>query len=185
VARPDVVTAVGALARGGNMASRANAARAVGILRGRAAVPDLLEALRAKDTTLLYESLVALQKIRDESAGPRIAFLLNDLNSKVQIAAIETTGLLRNREAAPDLIGILKRAKDAKVRRAALSSLAMLAPRRDLSSRNTSTTRTRNCAGRGRKAWRDCALRPIRRCLNRRGRTKPKRHRGCRWRSPW
>jgi HEAT repeat protein len=75
----------------------------------------------------LYESLVALQKIRDESAGPRIAFLLNDLNSKVQIAAIETTGLLRNREAAPDLIGILKRAKDAKVRRAALSSLAMLA----------------------------------------------------------
>ncbi|MCU1238702.1 MAG: lyase domain protein repeat-containing protein [Candidatus Solibacter sp.] len=125
--RPDVVTAVGALARGGaNMESRANAARAVGILRGRQAIPDLLEALRSKDTDVLYESLVALQKIRDESAGPKIAFLLRDLNSKVQIAAIETTGLLKNREAVPDLIEVMKRAKDAKVRRAALGSLAML-----------------------------------------------------------
>ncbi|MEO8368360.1 MAG: HEAT repeat domain-containing protein [Candidatus Solibacter sp.] len=128
VARPDAVTAIGALARGGgNMTSRANAARAAGILRGRAAVPDLLEALRTKDTTVLYESLVALQKIRDESAGPKIGFLLNDLNAKVQIAAIETTGLLRNREAAADLMGVIKRTKDAKVRRAALASLAMLA----------------------------------------------------------
>jgi len=128
VPRPDAVAAVGALARGGgNMTSRANAARAVGILRGRAAVPDLLEALRSKDTTVLYESLVALQKIRDEAAGPKIGFLLNDLNPKVQIAAIETTGLLRNREAAPDLIGVIKRTKDSKVRRAALGSLAMLA----------------------------------------------------------
>ncbi len=51
---------------------------------------------------------------------------MRDLNSKVQVAAIETTGLLRNREAVPDLIDVLKHAKDAKVRRAALGSLAML-----------------------------------------------------------
>jgi HEAT repeat protein len=126
-ARPDVIAALGALARGGgNMQARANAARAVGILRGKAAVPDLIEALRTKDTDVLYESLIAIQKIRDESAGPQIAFLLRDLNSKVQIAAIETTGLLRNRSAVPDLMEVLKRAKDAKVRRAALGSLAML-----------------------------------------------------------
>jgi HEAT repeat protein len=125
--RPDVIAALGALARGGNgMDVRANAARAVGILRGKQAVPDLIEALRSKDTDVLYESLVALQKIRDESAGPKIAFLLRDLNSKVQIAAIETTGLLRNRDAVPELIDVMKRAKDAKVRRAALGSLAML-----------------------------------------------------------
>jgi HEAT repeat protein len=126
-ARPDVIAALGALARGGgNLQARANAARAVGILRGKAAVPDLIEALRTKDTDVLYESLIAIQKIRDESAGPQIAFLLRDLNSKVQIAAIETTGLLRNRSAVPDLMEVLKRAKDAKVRRAALGSLAML-----------------------------------------------------------
>src|SRR5689334_2764253 len=126
-ARPDVVTAIGALVRGGaSMDVRANAARAVGILRGKEAVPDLLAALRTKDSSVLYESLIALQKIRDESAGPQISFLLRDLDQKVQLAAIETTGLLRNQEAIPALIEVLNRAKDAKVRRAALGSMAMM-----------------------------------------------------------
>jgi HEAT repeat protein len=126
-ARPDAVAALGVLVRSGaSLPARANAARAVGILRGKGAVPDLVEALRSKDTDVLYESLIAMQKIRDESAGPKLAFLLRDMNSKVQIAAIETTGLLRNREAVPDLIQVLKRPKDAKVRRAALGALAMI-----------------------------------------------------------
>jgi len=125
--RSDVVRAIGSLVSGGNgMEVRANAARAAGILRGKEAVPDLLAALRTKDTSVMYESLIALQKIREESAGPQITFLLRDLDSKVQIAAIETTGLLRTREAVPGLIDVLNRAKDAKVRRAALASLAMI-----------------------------------------------------------
>jgi HEAT repeat protein len=44
----------------------------------------------------------------------------------VQLAAIETTGLLRNKEALPDLVDALNRARDAKVKRAALSAIAML-----------------------------------------------------------
>src|SRR5262249_45025269 len=100
--RPDVITALGRLARGGgSMDARANAARAIGILRGRAAIPDLLEAIRSKDTTIIYESLIAMQKIRDESAATHIGFLLRDLNPKVQIAALETVGLLLNKEALP------------------------------------------------------------------------------------
>jgi len=127
VVRPDVIAAIGSLVRsGGAMEVRANAARALGILRGKAAVPDLVQALRSKDTDVLYESLVALQKIRDESAGPQIMFLLHDLNQKVQVAAIETTGLLRNKDALPDLTETLNRAKDVKVRRAALTAMAML-----------------------------------------------------------
>jgi HEAT repeat protein len=126
-ARPDVVQAIGELVRGGNgMEVRANAARAAGILRGREAVPDLIAALRTKDSAVMYESLIALQKIRDESAGPQMSFLLRDLDSRVQLAAIETTGLLKNHEAVPDLIGVLNRSKDAKVRRAVLGSLAMM-----------------------------------------------------------
>jgi len=125
--RPDVTPALGKLARGGgSMETRANAARAIGILRGKEAVPDLIEAIRTKDTNVIYESLIALQKIRDESAGPRITFLTRDLDPKVQIAAIETAGLLRNKDALPDLTDALNRARDAKVRRAALTSIAML-----------------------------------------------------------
>jgi HEAT repeat protein len=127
VVRPEVISALGALARGGgSMEVRANAARAIGILRGQAAIPDLVEAVRSKDSGVLYECLIALQKIRDESAAPRVAFLLRDLDPKVQIAAIETMGLLRNQDAVPTLADVLNRARDAKVRRAALTAIAML-----------------------------------------------------------
>ncbi|MFN7993999.1 MAG: HEAT repeat domain-containing protein [Bryobacteraceae bacterium] len=125
--RPDVIAALGALARGGSrMDVRANAARAVGILRGKAAEPDLVQALRSKDTNVIYESLIALQKIRDPEAASSIAFLLRDLDPKVQVAAIETTGLLQNKNAVPDLAGVLNNTRDSKVRRAALTAIAML-----------------------------------------------------------
>jgi HEAT repeat protein len=125
--RAEVVDALGKLARGGvSMESRANAARAVGILRGRAAIPDLLAALRSKDSQLIYESLAALQKIRDPAVAPDLAFLLNDLDEKVQVAAIETTGMLLNKEALPRLRDVLDRARSAKVRRAALGAMAMI-----------------------------------------------------------
>ncbi len=125
--RPEVIQALGDLARGGSdMTSRANAARAVGILRGQQAVPDLLEALRSKDSDVLYESLIALQKIRDTSAGPGVMFLLRDLDERVQIAAIETVGLLRTYEAVPRLQEVLADTRNNRVRRAALTSLAMV-----------------------------------------------------------
>jgi HEAT repeat protein len=125
--RPEVIDALGKLASGGgDMEARANAARALGILRGGKAIPDLVEALHSKNTDVIYESLVALQKIRDESAGPRVTFLLHDLDQKVQIAAIETTGLLRAKDAVPELADVLTHARDAKVKRAALTAIAML-----------------------------------------------------------
>ncbi len=125
--RPDVIAALGKLARGGTtMESRANAARAIGILRGAGALPDLLAAIHSKDTDVIYESLIAMQKIRDQSVAPKIAFLLRDLDARVQLAAIETTGLLQNQEALPGLLDVLHNAKDKKVRRAALTAIAML-----------------------------------------------------------
>jgi HEAT repeat protein len=125
--RADVIAALGALARNGDgMDARANAARAIGILRGKAAIPDLVAALHSKDTAVIYESLVALQKIRDPEAAASIAFLLHDLDPKVQIAAIETTGLLLNKSALPGLVDVLNHTRDSKVRRAALTAIAML-----------------------------------------------------------
>jgi HEAT repeat protein len=125
--RPEVVSALAKLVRGGvSMEVRANAARAAGILRAGAASPELVNALRSKDDRLIYESLVALQKIRDPKVAPNITFLMRDLNEKIQITTIETTGLLRNREALPQLREALGRARNNKVRRAALSAIAMI-----------------------------------------------------------
>ncbi len=124
----EVVAALGKLARGGaSMEARANAACAIGILRGSAAVPDLIDALRSsKDDQVIFESLIALQKIKDPSAAPKITFLLGDLKEKVQIAALETTGLLGNREALPQLREALERARNTRIRRAALTAIAMI-----------------------------------------------------------
>lgn len=125
--RPAVAEAIGKVARGGvDMEARANAARAAGILRARPAVPDLEEALRSNDSSVIYESLIALQKIRDQSAGPSVAVRLHDLDEKVQVAAIETTGLLDNRGAINDLRGILDRSKKMRVKRAALTAMAQM-----------------------------------------------------------
>jgi HEAT repeat protein len=125
--RPEVISALGKLASsGGSAEARAGAARGVGVLRGKAAVPDLVEAVHSKDTDAIYEALVALRKIHDESAGPRVEFRLHDLDRKVQTAAIDTVGVLQDTGSLPDLTDILKHATDAGVRHAALSSIAMM-----------------------------------------------------------
>ena len=128
VPKPEVIQALGRLVRGGaSMDSRAAAARALGILRGKAAVEDLIQAIFSKDTQVMYECLIALQKIGDASAGPKVMFLMNDPDKRVRLAAIETAGLLRNKEALPQLRDILRRSGNKDVRRAALSSIAMVA----------------------------------------------------------
>ena len=125
--RPEVAVALGRLASGGgSLEARANAARAVGILRGRQALPDLVQALRSKDSDVIYEALVAIEKIRDPSAGPDIAFLLHDLKEKVQVTAIEATGLLANRAAINELRDVLDRSRNMKVKRAALTAMAQM-----------------------------------------------------------
>src|ERR1019366_5282491 len=64
--RPEAIEALGRQAvSGASIESRANACRALGILRGRTAIPQLAEALHSKDNQTMYEALVALQKIRD------------------------------------------------------------------------------------------------------------------------
>lgn len=126
--RPDAIAALGKLASGApSMDARANAARAVGVLRGRAALPDLIEALHSKDDKLMYESLIAVQKIGDPAAAPRVSFLVKDLAERIQVTALETTGLLRDKQAAPDIRDALDHARTVKVRRAALAALAMIA----------------------------------------------------------
>ena len=126
--RPEVISALGRLCRGGaSWESRAAAARALGVLRGRAALDDLVEAVHSKEDQLMFEALIAIQKIRDPSAGPRIAFRLRDLDDRIQIATLDTTGILRNQSAASDVGDVFDHARDAKVKHSAAQALAQLA----------------------------------------------------------
>jgi HEAT repeat protein len=126
--RPDIASALSdEILHASSMDSRANAARAAGILRAREAVPSLTQALRSKDTQLILESLYALQKIGDPSAGPSVSFLARDLDDRVQSGALETIGVLRSVQSAPDVRRALSTFRNDKIRRAALQALAMLA----------------------------------------------------------
>jgi HEAT repeat protein len=127
VVRSDVAQALADEVRGGaGMDSRANAARAAGILRARPAVVSLVGALRSKNSELILECLVALQKINDASAGPGISFLAHDLDDRVQVTALETIGILHDSSSAPDVRSVFRNARNIKIRRAAFQCLAML-----------------------------------------------------------
>ena len=126
--RRDVVLALGRLVKlGATTEVRANAARAVGVLRGQAALPDLYEGLRSKNDQILYESLVAIKKIGDPEAAPKAAFLVRDLDERVQTTAAETMGVLGYKPAVKDLEEVMQRDRSVKVKRASLTGLALLA----------------------------------------------------------
>ncbi|MCX6604987.1 MAG: HEAT repeat domain-containing protein [Acidobacteria bacterium] len=125
--RPEVVAALGKMTNSSeSMVARANAARAVGVLRGKAALGDLVQAMTAKDGKLIYEVLIAFEKIRDRGVAPKIHYLLRDLDEKVQLAALETVGLLMNPESVAPLREAYERARNERVRRAALNAVALI-----------------------------------------------------------
>jgi len=126
--RKDVILALGRLVRlGASREVKANAARGVGVLRGRAALDDLYDGLRTKDDLILFESLNAIKKIRDPESGAKITYLVRDLDERVQTTAAETVGMLNYTPAARDLEDVLRRDRTIKVRRATLTGLGLLA----------------------------------------------------------
>lgn len=129
--RPEIITALGKTVRSSpNNDARANAARALGVLRGKLALDDLHNALRSKDTRLMYESLVALQKIRDPRSGSSVAFLFRDPEDRIAAAAIETAGLVRDSSAFPQIEAVYRRSPSAAVKKAAISAMAMIGDER-------------------------------------------------------
>ena len=114
------------LTRGSSNEAKANAARALGVLRGTDHVDALLEGARSRDSATIIESVLAIKKIEAISAGPDIVFLLRDPAPEVQEAAILTVGQLRTPEAVPQLVQICEGSRKSRVRANALTALAKI-----------------------------------------------------------
>ena len=82
---------------------RLKAARALGILKGNAAVPAMLEAMRQNETNAVrFEIIRALVKIGDPSPAAELMSYINYNDSKVRNEAIYAIGRFRHREAVPE-----------------------------------------------------------------------------------
>lgn len=124
---PQVITALVATLKDtrSEQASR-QAARGLGTLAAKSAVPDLVTAAHSSDTDLAREALNALTKIKDLSAGPQLVDLLDSPNKDVKRDACVTVGILRTNDALPKLQSIFESSPDQKDRVAAIQGLAYL-----------------------------------------------------------
>jgi HEAT repeat protein len=124
-----VVTALRARLGDSEDGIRRSAARGLGVLKGSAAIPELLQAIaQDRDTEVRFESVRALRKIGDASVGDRLLPGLNLNVDKVRNEIITTLGALKYREAVPELTRIFEEAKPAeRARPLALSALADIA----------------------------------------------------------
>ena len=103
-----------------------HAAKGLGILMAKSAVPALVKAAHSSDEDLAREALNSLGKIKDLSAGPQLVDLVDSPKKVVRQEAVLTVGLLRTREAASKLQVIAQNEKDKKTRRNAFEGLAYL-----------------------------------------------------------
>jgi HEAT repeat protein len=124
---PQVITAlIATLKDTRSMQASREAARGLGTLVAKSAVPDLVTAAHSSDTDLAREALNALAKIKDRSAGPQLVDLVDSPNKDVKRDACVTVGILRTNEALPKLQSLFESSPDQKDRVAAIQGLAYL-----------------------------------------------------------
>jgi HEAT repeat protein len=124
---PSVITAlIDVMKDSRSIAPAREAARGLGILLARPAVPDLVVAAHSTDSALAVNALVALSKIEDISAGPKLVDLLGSPDKSVKKQAAITTGILRTHQAVPKLQAMVQNDQDKDVRQAALQGLAYI-----------------------------------------------------------
>jgi HEAT repeat protein len=124
---PSVVTTlIAAMKDSRSNAASHQAAKGLGILMAKAAVPDLVAAAHSSDTDLAREALNSLSKIKDRDSGPQLVDLLDSPNKDVKRDACVDVGILRAHQALPKLQSIYQSDPDEKDKVAAMQGLAFL-----------------------------------------------------------
>ena len=121
----DVITALDAILKDTRsiQASR-EAAKGLGILLARPAVPDLVKAAHSSEKGLSLEALNALSKIKDRSAGGELIDLLDSPVKDIKQQACIAIGILRANQAVPKLQSIFETETDPKSKEMAMEGLA-------------------------------------------------------------
>jgi HEAT repeat protein len=105
-ADPTILDALGEAARGDRDRDvRIAAIRALGVLRGRSAMPQLADALSA-DQDVRIDVIRTFIKIGDQAAGSYLIPFFRDSNQKVRTQAMVAAGMLNYRPAVEPLLSI-------------------------------------------------------------------------------
>lgn len=111
---PKIIASLGDSARGDRERDvRISAIRALGVLRGSGAIPQLADALTA-DQDVRVEVLRAFIKIGDPAAGPHLVPFFHDSDQKVRTQAMLAAGLLKYRPAVEPLISAYRLGPEKK-----------------------------------------------------------------------
>jgi HEAT repeat protein len=103
---PLIVSSLGETARGDlDREVRLSAIRALGVLRGRAAIPQLADALNA-DQDVRVDVIRTFIKIGDAESGRYLVPFFRDSDEKVRNQAMFATGILKYRGAVQPLLSI-------------------------------------------------------------------------------
>lgn len=102
------------------------AAKGLGVLLARDAVPDLIKGAHAMDEETALESLNSLTKIQELSAGPPLLDLLDSPSDEVRLEAAVVVGLLRTQEAVPKLQTIYEKGANKRTQVKSLEGLAYI-----------------------------------------------------------
>jgi len=114
---------------------RMKAVRALGILRGKGAIPSLVQVVQQdRSNAMRFESIRSIRKIGDRSVAPDLMNLIAYNDDKVRNEAIYTIGRFRHRAAVPEMtrqyqeqVDLPKRLIDQEFRRVLLEALAYIA----------------------------------------------------------
>jgi HEAT repeat protein len=88
---------------------RGKSARALGILRGKDAVPAIVESLgRERSNIVKFEDVRALRKINDTSTAPEVMNYISYNDVKVRNESVYTLGRFRYKEAVPEFIRLFE-----------------------------------------------------------------------------
>jgi len=111
---PAIVSAIAESARSDRDRDvRISAIRAIGVLRGSAAIPQLADALNA-DQDVRMEVLRAFIKIGNQSAGPNLIPFFRDSDYKVRTQAMVAAGMLKYKPAVEPLLAVYGLGREKK-----------------------------------------------------------------------